>query len=373
MRPFGLVSLLGCAGLLAACNPTPSPSLPQVASDRARSLAMQYGHEMLVVEPDPAFDPTYGPEVNVIGGDTIPLPSSTDDSGNTVTEKLAVPLAIDASPGRTHACAIAAATGGVYCWGDQTRGALGIRTCKPPKAKDGPPDCILNAALIGSLPPARAVFAGDDVSCVIIEDHDRVVCWGAAERTGGSELFALDPPTPVTLPGGDLLAASRLLMLEGAVCAIDHAKTMWCWGDGYGATPVRQPYTGVLDYAANDNHTCIIDADGFRCWGDNRNGQIDFAAAQACSLDQPCRIDEPHPMPLAATHVAVGERHTCAIKADGAVLCWGSNEVGQLGREDAYLLGPPEQILDGVHQLAGDFDRTCAFRGDRDVLCWGGN
>jgi alpha-tubulin suppressor-like RCC1 family protein len=32
-----------------------------------------------------------------------------------------------------------------------------------------------------------------------------------------------------------------------------------------------------------------------------------------------------------ATMVAVGAEHSCALRSDGNIVCWGSNLVGQLG------------------------------------------
>jgi alpha-tubulin suppressor-like RCC1 family protein len=35
--------------------------------------------------------------------------------------------------------------------------------------------------------------------------------------------------------------------------------------------------------------------------------------------------------------VAVGDNHTCALKANGSVMCWGYNGDGQLGINDSLL------------------------------------
>ncbi len=51
---------------------------------------------------------------------------------------------------------------------------------------------------------------------------------------------------------------------------------------------------------------------------------------------------------VGASHIAAGDRHTCAVLVDGSVICWGLNSDGQLGtgetadpaRPIAVNLGP---------------------------------
>jgi alpha-tubulin suppressor-like RCC1 family protein len=74
--------------------------------------------------------------------------------------------------------------------------------------------------------------------------------------------------------------------------------------------------------------------------------------------------------------LALGQRHACALDRGGAVRCWGSNELGQLGigRGLAAVAKPtPVPGLDGVAQLAATVDNTCALTRDHRVLCWGDN
>ena len=66
--------------------------------------------------------------------------------------------------------------------------------------------------------------------------------------------------------------------------------------------------------------------------------------------------------------VAVGGESVCALRADGALLCWGLGPVGD-GTSDAHF--EPVPVLDGVTdvQSAGAF--LCAITATRDVACWG--
>jgi alpha-tubulin suppressor-like RCC1 family protein len=346
--------------LPAACSATIEPDPPHSMSYVARAFSVADLRTLLITDLGTLV--TFGPDI----------PSPVDESGNAAPLKL--PAADDVAVGRRHACVVST-TGSVHCWGDHSGGALGsARTCTPPMAEGGQPDCILGPEILPKLPPVRAIAAGDDVTCAIVHDGDRVICWGDAHLTGGSVLSAFDPPTPVRVDGDVMLAAARIIISHGTVCAIDHDDVLWCWGDGFGTLPVRQPQVGVVDIAIGTSHTCIADRDGVSCWGSERNGESgDLAQAKACGASPgPCSHTEPVHVGIdGPVRVVVGERHSCALDHNGDVSCWGSNEVGQLGRTDAFLAGGVEFALDGVIDLAAGFAHTCAQRSDHTLWCWG--
>lgn len=73
--------------------------------------------------------------------------------------------------------------------------------------------------------------------------------------------------------------------------------------------------------------------------------------------------------------VAVGDNHTCALKANGTVMCWGYNGDGQLGINDGYLrysTYPVDvvSLTDAVAISAGG-NMTCAIKRDASMACWG--
>ena len=99
---------------------------------------------------------------------------------------------------------------------------------------------------------------------------------------------------------------------------------------------------GFKAVSAGGAHTCAIRTDGtVTCWGDNAHGQAD-------------------PPPGTYESVSAGGTHTCAMRTDGTVECWGRNLYGQSNH--------PE----GVHRAvtAGDA-HTCAIRADGTIRCWG--
>lgn len=67
---------------------------------------------------------------------------------------------------------------------------------------------------------------------------------------------------------------------------------------------------------------------------------------------------------------------TCAVLADGAVWCWGSNQHGQHGKPRAST-GVPVRVpdLEGVRlvDVSVGTMHVCAVAENGDVYCWGGN
>ena len=69
------------------------------------------------------------------------------------------------------------------------------------------------------------------------------------------------------------------------------------------------------------------------------------------------------PMPEGAsfTQLAVGRDHVCGLKADGAAICWGRNDEGQLDVPDDTRF----------RQLTAGLGFTCGLRLDGALACWG--
>ena len=109
-------------------------------------------------------------------------------------------------------------------------------------------------------------------------------------------------------------------------------------------TRSRRSEQRFLAVEAGGDHTCAVKLDGgLACWG--RNG--------ANQLEAP---------PGTFTHLSAGTDHTCAVRAEGSLACWGSNTYG---RAEA----PAGKF---VAVSAAD-DHSCALRSSGSIECWGWN
>jgi alpha-tubulin suppressor-like RCC1 family protein len=152
--------------------------------------------------------------------------------------------------------------------------------------------------------------------------------------------------------------------------------------DGTTSLPV------VRSIAAGGSHTCAAlsyDANytsGVYCWGLNDKGQLGDntsvkknTATAVATTNQGLTSET-----VWFTQVVAGASHTCALRNDGEVFCWGLNSKGQLGIGNTTDSSIPVQVkvdattnLTNVVALSAGTNHTCALKNDHAVLCWGAN
>ena len=164
-------------------------------------------------------------------------------------------------------------------------------------------------------------------------------------------------------------------------CAIASNKTLWCWGDngkaqiGDGTGTQRidpkqiNSATNWNQLSAGAEHTCAKKTDGtLWCWGDNSSGKLGIGDKPNQFQSSPCKVTKAKDWKT----VSSGTNHTCALKSDGTLWCWGDNSVGELGIGNTVIKKSPVKVNKATNWKtvsAGD-NFTCGRKAGT-VWCWG--
>jgi len=143
----------------------------------------------------------------------------------------------------------------------------------------------------------------------------------------------------------------------------DHGQLGFAGGDAAAAVAVvddhGQPIAGITAIAAGGNHSCALKSDQtVLCWGDD---------APVPALVSLTTIDA----------IAAGAHHSCASLDSGAVWCWGANDSGQLGTAPSAGSPSPVEVVDGAGgalvaaSLTAGATHSCAVGRDHKLICWG--
>lgn len=123
---------------------------------------------------------------------------------------------------------------------------------------------------------------------------------------------------------------------------------------------------GLPTVAAGLLHSCAVDAGKVLCWGSNESGQLGNGTTTDSA--QPVEvqgIDD-------ATAVAAASEATCAVHRGGAVSCWGASarEAYGAGKGDSPTPVAVAGITNAV-DISISSKHGCATTTAATVLCWG--
>jgi alpha-tubulin suppressor-like RCC1 family protein len=125
---------------------------------------------------------------------------------------------------------------------------------------------------------------------------------------------------------------------------------------------------GVVAMGFGARHACALTKEGaVLCAGANEAGQLGDGTTAAHARPAPAKL------PGRATALALGDAFTCALDEKGSVLCWGDGTKGQIGDGAAQPRSTPTPVseLENVAQIAARGAQACARKTDGAVLCWG--
>ena len=196
-----------------------------------------------------------------------------------------------------------------------------------------------------------AVGSGDRHTCGLRADGS-AICWGSASDGHGRFQGKLIPPEGETF--------TTISVGWNHTCGITTAGAVACWGDDSQgqSTPPAELSSNTLSSTAPDLvvrspsissgwlHTCGLRSNGsVACWGRNDDGQAAAPAGETF------------------TAISSGGSHMCGLRADGSAVCWGRNDYGQAT--------PP--LGETFAAISSGYDHTCGLRADGSAVCWGRN
>jgi alpha-tubulin suppressor-like RCC1 family protein len=252
------------------------------------------------------------------------------------------------SAGSTGACVVKTDSS-LWCWGDNSNGELGDGT----KTLRAAPVVVTGFSTGG----AASVSAGYTYHTCAVKTDGSLWCWGYNWCGQLGDGTKTDRSTPVMVTGFSSGVAS--VSARGSfTCAVKTDGSLWCWGENYygqlGDGTITQRLTpvmvtglssGVAAVATGGEHTCAVKTDGsLWCWGWNQFGQL----GDGTKTNRSTPAVSPG-LSAGVASVAAGEASTCAVKTDGSLWCWGSNQDGWLGDGTKTDQSTPQQIPAAPH------------------------
>jgi len=273
-----------------------------------------------------------------------------------------------------HACAVTA--GALHCWGDDGDGQLGVAAGDAGMGQ---------APVTVAGGPWVAPAAGSVHTCALAADGG-VWCWGynlEGQLGLGDTHPGDDHLEPIQL--GTARDWVFVATGQGHGCGIRSPGTLYCWGRntesqlGQGVTQPQQMRAPVqvgsdadwVEVGCSQSTTCARKRNGtLWCWGAQPSGAL--AVGDAAPRLLPALV----PDITDWSEATVGTFHTCGLRPGGEIWCAGRNTEGQIGAPDFVDALPNMMRADPttgwVEVRAGRFF-TCARKGDDSVWCMGIN
>ena len=265
--------------------------------------------------------------------------------------------------------------------------------------------CVCAAGARAQSPAAARlpVVAGDQVFALLVQPSGAVRVWGRSDgssrRSLGDGRDPSEAPASISEPQplagihnaiGAAVGATQALILRADGTVVGWGRNDRCEvGNGGTPDPAHQELEpvfapvpvdglrGVAQLAASDGISGAVRADGsVWMWGRGDGGLLANGVFEPLGA-QPPPPCAPRPRKVEGlsgiTQLAIGVSHVLALRNDGTVWAWGTNEDGQLGDGTRENRGRPVQVtgITSAVSIAAGQAVSAAVMADGTVRTWG--
>jgi len=133
----------------------------------------------------------------------------------------------------------------------------------------------------------------------------------------------------------------------------------------------------ITDISVGGGHLCAINNDfvsEILCWGSNNDGQLGSNQKNTKQGEVFFLINEIDN--LTWNMITTGASHSCGLSGLNNIFCWGSGNFGQIGNGKDNATNIPLKVnlssLSKIEKIESGGHHTCAL-GDGEIYCWGWN
>jgi alpha-tubulin suppressor-like RCC1 family protein len=276
------------------------------------------------------------------------------------------------SAGDFHTVALKS-DGTLWAWGWNYYGQLG----------DGTTTRKNTPTQIGTDTNWRSISAGDSHTAALKTDNT-LWTWGynALGQLGDGTILSKSTPVQESTVENNWRSISAG---DSHTVALKLDNTLWTWGynaygqlgDGttLGKSIPAQESTGGNNWSAistGTNHTVALKSDGtLWAWGSNYHGQV----GDGTNVDNKIRPTQEASAVSNWSAISAGTNHTVALKSDGTLWAWGSNELGMLGDGTTATnrIVPTQEVTgaDTWTTIATGEKHTVALKSNGTLRTWG--
>lgn len=255
----------------------------------------------------------------------------------------------------------------LYCWSGRPTPTGGIIRIDPlPPYADSKIPAVFTDQANQEMTGWSDISIGRQHVCAIqtVNNESKLLCWGDRLRGQLADNNAADTSTvniidPV-IENSQSINWYKVHAGEDYTCGIKRDNSLWCWGaNSFGQlgindttktdqhTPQQVNTNGTVfnnwtEIITGTNHTCGIQSNAAEnriyCWGKNTFGQIgDKTLVDVIAPTQAGGLTD-----IDWKNIALGNNHTCAIKQDNSLYCWGSRDFNNVADISGSATAPTQ-------------------------------